>query len=324
MTSQGQVSFDPRIADWLESDPNHAPDQVLEIVLAAFPSVDQRRGSRLPRRISTMPTNFRLAFGAAAVIAVVLGGALLLRPGAAPGGVGGPPSSPVTLPTATPSPTATPMPFPTALSRSGIPIDPGSYALDLPTRNSTTGAAAPLRITFTMPASWRKYLTPTTMWHASELRRLGFLTVENLYADPCGTGSTGLLDPPLGPTVDDLITGLQGLPGLTMTTPTDISVAGYSGRQIELSAPAEFPSCVSTYRAVWSGPEGAVTEDGGDAIAANETTRYLVLDVAGVRLVISRTFHDGASAEALAEMQAIVDSVRIERIVAAPSASPAP
>ena len=29
--------FDPRIADWLEGDPDRAPEQVLETVLAALP-----------------------------------------------------------------------------------------------------------------------------------------------------------------------------------------------------------------------------------------------------------------------------------------------
>ena len=42
MNDQDRAAFDPRIADWLEDDPNEAPDQALQIVLAAFPSVKQR------------------------------------------------------------------------------------------------------------------------------------------------------------------------------------------------------------------------------------------------------------------------------------------
>ena len=85
MTPHDQTTFDPRIADWLEDDPNNAPDQALEIVLAAFPSIKQRHASRLPRRF-TMTTLPRLAIGAAAIVVVVLGGAFLLRPPAS--GVG--------------------------------------------------------------------------------------------------------------------------------------------------------------------------------------------------------------------------------------------
>jgi hypothetical protein len=102
MNDQDTALFDPRIADWLEGDPNEAPDQALQVVLAAFPSVRQRHGSRLPWRFHTMPTSFKLALGAMVVIAVVLGGAYVLGPPS--GGVGGP--NPTPLPTVNPSPSA--------------------------------------------------------------------------------------------------------------------------------------------------------------------------------------------------------------------------
>ena len=111
MTPYDQATFDPRIADWLEDDPNDAPDQALEIVLAAFPSIKQRRASRVPRRFN-MTTLPRLAFGAAAaIVVVVLGGAFLLRPPASGVAGGGPTPSPTAAPTQTPSPTpaATPV-----------------------------------------------------------------------------------------------------------------------------------------------------------------------------------------------------------------------
>ena len=39
--------FDSRIADWLEADPNDAPPQILEIVVAAIPSIPQRTTRRI-------------------------------------------------------------------------------------------------------------------------------------------------------------------------------------------------------------------------------------------------------------------------------------
>jgi hypothetical protein len=99
--------FDQRIADWLEADPDHAPPETLETVLAAFPSIPQRRATRVPWRLTTM-TRF-MPIGAAAVIAIVLaGGALLmLRPntsnvGTAP--TASPSASPSSAPPASPSP----------------------------------------------------------------------------------------------------------------------------------------------------------------------------------------------------------------------------
>jgi hypothetical protein len=68
-------TFDQRIADWLEDDPTLAPPEVLGTILAAFPSIEQRRAWRAPRRFPTMT---RYVIPAAAALVVIIGGALLL------------------------------------------------------------------------------------------------------------------------------------------------------------------------------------------------------------------------------------------------------
>ena len=69
-------AFDPRIADWLETDPDRAPGEILDTVLAALPSVPQRRAYRGSWRFPEMFTPSRVAL--AAVIGVLLvGGAFL-------------------------------------------------------------------------------------------------------------------------------------------------------------------------------------------------------------------------------------------------------
>jgi hypothetical protein len=82
--------FDQRIADWLEDDPDDAPDIVLSTVLAAFPSIPQRRATRAPWRPTSM-NRFLLAVGAASVVAVVLGATSFLissnRPSVDPAGL---------------------------------------------------------------------------------------------------------------------------------------------------------------------------------------------------------------------------------------------
>ncbi len=69
--------FEPSVADWLEADPDIAPSPVLSTVLAAFPSILQRRASRVPRRFQTM--NRIALFGAATaiVVAATVGGLLI-------------------------------------------------------------------------------------------------------------------------------------------------------------------------------------------------------------------------------------------------------
>jgi hypothetical protein len=104
--------FDPRIASWLEDDPAHAPDQVLETVLAAIPSIPQKRVAlRVPWRFSSLMTPARAAASIAAVFLVVAGGLVLASRPAAVGTPTTPPTfappSPVQPTPAAPTPAAT-------------------------------------------------------------------------------------------------------------------------------------------------------------------------------------------------------------------------
>ena len=92
MNRSTEPDFDQRIADWLEDDPNLAPRQAIETVLAAYPSIPQRRPMWLPRRFPSMTMPIRIA--TAAVIGVLaVGGAYYLSRPAQPA-VGGPSPAP--------------------------------------------------------------------------------------------------------------------------------------------------------------------------------------------------------------------------------------
>jgi Galactose oxidase, central domain/Kelch motif len=92
MNRSTEPDFDQRIADWLEDEPNLAPRQALETVLAAYPSIPQRHPMRLPRRFPIMTIPIRIA--AAAVIGVLaVGGAFYLTRPDRPA-VGGPSPEP--------------------------------------------------------------------------------------------------------------------------------------------------------------------------------------------------------------------------------------
>jgi hypothetical protein len=113
-TQAGQ-DFDPRIADWLEDDPDHAPAIVLDTVLAAFPSIPQRRAPRVPWRFQSM---YRYALLGAAVVAIaVIGvGGFVVGAGLA-------------SPTPGPSPSPSPSPSSGAWPSYALP-----YSFDLSTR----------------------------------------------------------------------------------------------------------------------------------------------------------------------------------------------
>jgi hypothetical protein len=105
MTRFDDPLFDPRLADWLEEDPSTAPDQALDVVLASFPSIHQRRAMRVPWRNRNMTSTLRLGLAAAVVVAATLGGLYLLssRTGpsvAAPESSSAPPSTAPSTPAA--------------------------------------------------------------------------------------------------------------------------------------------------------------------------------------------------------------------------------
>jgi hypothetical protein len=118
--------FDDRIADWLEDDPTVAPAQVLDTVLAAVPSISQRRGLAAwmrgtPFRVAPFRL-VRLAIVVASlVLAAVLGLAISGGPNANPSPTAAgqatftspvhePPATVPIAPTATPSTVTDPLP----------------------------------------------------------------------------------------------------------------------------------------------------------------------------------------------------------------------
>jgi hypothetical protein len=109
MSRSDEPLFDPRVADWLEDDPFTAPDQAVDVVLAAFPSIKQRRALRVPWRFSRMNAQLRLGLAAAAVVVAVGGGIFLLAPRSAPPGFGAPAATatPTAAPTSSQSPRTT-------------------------------------------------------------------------------------------------------------------------------------------------------------------------------------------------------------------------
>ncbi|HJP88672.1 MAG TPA: hypothetical protein VJ850_06540 [Candidatus Limnocylindrales bacterium] len=108
-------SFDQRIADWLEDDPVLAPRQVLDTVLAAQPSISQRRARRQPWRFSSMTPLARLT-AAAAMSVVLVGTAIAItRLGPSVGTIPSTQPSPPTsaeLSTAPPTTATSPTPDP--------------------------------------------------------------------------------------------------------------------------------------------------------------------------------------------------------------------
>ncbi len=130
----------------------------------------------------------------------------------------------------------------------------------------------------------------------------------NVYADGC---QWVLVDPPVGPTVDDLVSALTNLLGLAPTAAADITVDGYVGKQIEFNVPRYIADeCKDSAFALW--------QEFGDkywftySAKSNNHIRLWILDVGGTRLVIEAySYWSGTSPQDRVAIDEIVASIQI-------------
>jgi hypothetical protein len=129
-----------------------------------------------------------------------------------------------------------------------------------------------------------------------------FQIVDNVVADPCSDQETAeLLDPPVGPSVDDLVEAISNLEGYEATPPDDISVSGFDGKEFTLTAP-DTEGCGATW----------ATADRTTGMGANEINVLRILDVDGVRVVISGAHHPETPDAAVVAVEQVMDSVQIQ------------
>jgi hypothetical protein len=224
--------------------------------------------------------------------------------GAAPGGTStGPPgtvqASALASPTPSPTPTSTPTTTPRALEVGPQgPLEPGTYVAGSPFLS---------RVTLSLPPGWfadiggpyAVFLDPSMDPVSNDDGLVELVIFEKIYADPCHLDQ-GILSPWPGPSVDDLANALAKVPSLVATAPTDVTVAGYHGKQLTLTS----PTSIATPCSVWQLPQGAT-----NTMVPGERDRYWILDIKGQRLVIEAHEVPGESAADKAAVQGILDSI---------------
>jgi hypothetical protein len=263
------------------------PDHVRGAIRAQLPVINQRPAWWPTRRFPEMNTFAKFGLAAAAMaVAVLLGYNYLVAPN-----IGGP-----SLGDPSPIPESTPTPTPPLLS--GESLEPGTYRVGLPFS---------LTATITVPDGWdnvQGYGVGSASSNAVIVFWPSDAEVARVYADPC-QWEDGVVDPPVGPTVDDLATALANQPQRGDAVPTDVTVDGYDGKMIELTVPADvnFADCDRGQFRSW---------DGRFHQAPGQIDRIYILDVGGQRLTIDAHFPPGTSEAALAEQQAVFDSIQIE------------
>jgi hypothetical protein len=244
-----------------------------------------------------------------------------------------------------PAPTSTPSATPSTLSIDPPPSD-GQVLPDLPALNEAPEAqqenapdpqALPagtyllkepfaLPISLTMPDGWynwahRSYVADFTTG-SDEMPASGWGLIllilgpdANVFADPCGR----VLLPSVGPTVDDFVDALAALPDYGITGPSDVTLDGHPGRQIDLVAPDySYLDCVDGH--------AIFTDRASHPVRPGERLQLRVFDIDGTRLVLivddypesswaeltaGRPFDATAHEEDLVELHAILDSIQV-------------
>jgi hypothetical protein len=282
------------VRSWLRTDENDSADRVLGTVLDRLDTTPQRRATAWPvRRLPEMNNTARLALGAAAVVVVALLGINILLPGGPR--IGGPD------PSVAPEPSLAPDPTPAAL-RAADPLEPGTYVSHPLVSNPS------LAVTFTAPEGWQAYDARTLVPLGDDSTQgpdgaaFAFLETSGIYGDPCAS----LSDPDVdgGTTAEDLAAAFSAQTAYEVAV-ADVSVSGYSGKQVELQLPSEFDAAC---------PRDEYFVFGGGPYAQGPDNRWhlTILDVDGSRLVIFTHDFPGTPASDRADLQSMVDSIEIE------------
>jgi hypothetical protein len=215
-------------------------------------------------------------------------------------------------PTATPAPTPTQAPSSTPAPTQASTATPAPSMATQQVRLNVTSGPEALHVVVDVPPAWHRAdpepadsnsvvrgdtLPPTGMF-------ITFGTFTNTYADPCGHV---LRTPQVGPTVDDLIAAFAEVPNLTSTEPVQTTLGGRPATYVELTLDDELPCAPDSFYLAVNDQGLYYFVDG-----PGQVIRTWVLDVDGTRAVAWAFHFPEASAEGLAEEQAIIDSVEFE------------
>jgi hypothetical protein len=215
----------------------------------------------------------------------------------------------------TPSPSASRTPTPSPDPQSGVQwlpmnesLSQGTYRVPVP---------QPLIVTVTVPDGWNAFedwaLVGPDGHDLPDGVGLAFWDIANLTIDPYNEGA-GLLDPQLGPSVDDLATALVDQSAYAnVVGPTDVVVDGYHGKRVELAVPdsAEITDCLGEADFVsWFDRAAHVRCHQGPG----QVDHVLILDVDGHRLVIDAMFFPASPQEHRDALETMIESIRIEPI----------
>jgi hypothetical protein len=212
-------------------------------------------------------------------------------------------------PASTPSPESTPAP---TFSTGVAPLTPGTHAA------LVVGSGSYPEYTVVVPKGWFEQHGQFIITGATRpVLGVSVWDVGQVYRDPCHWQGQGFVP---GPGVENLVAALLAQKLRNATTPTDVTLAGYAGKYLEWSVPADMKSSSWTSFDACDLDSDGVHRDFLSWLGNGEGDRYeevpgqvdqlWVLDVNGQRLVVDATYSPGTSQAERAELERLVDSLR--------------
>jgi hypothetical protein len=188
---------------------------------------------------------------------------------------------------------------------SHIPIEPGTYLIP-----RSAWSVADFAVTF--PAGWAVQYGHVYGKNSDEADEFGFyaVVVDEIYVDSCAPEHDSTR--PVGHGVEGLYTALrEQAGGAAISEPVSTTLGGYPATRIDLEVPKrlELAKCRM-------GPQGlqiwySEPADKYFVLLRDATASVYVLDVDGRRQVFLTQVGDSTSAADRAELQSVLDSIRI-------------
>jgi hypothetical protein len=122
-----------------------------------------------------------------------------------------------------------------------------------------------------------------------------------LNSHPCSSVSHQIPDIEVGPTVDDFVDAVVAHPRLHVTEPKPVRLGKYRGKFLTLIGPPDISHC----REEWRPWEPAPYLQG-----PGNRWDIWVMDVGGVRVLITAGYYPGTSAKTRSQLHAMAESVR--------------
>lgn len=169
----------------------------------------------------------------------------------------------------------------------------------------------PVRLTFTVPTGFghgRGGSDGVGIQGNPSGRGIEFQIASNVYPDPCHSAA-GAANPPIGPTVDDLVTAMTNLVDFQAGPVTDITIGGLPAKAFDLTNEIDQATCdtqgLRTF--LFAGSSGS------SGVGTGERERIYVMDVQGTRLMIMTYYFSdetgSTDAAEAARLAAIVQSI---------------